>query len=288
MHPLISAKQLRKHLSQNRNTIVFDCRFSLADAQAGYNQYQHSHIDSAHYLHLEKDLSAPPQKHGGRHPLPHLSAFENTLRRCGVNQDSHLVVYDDSRNAFAARAWWLCKYFGVKNVQILDGGWRAWHTQFAEPKLAATATVRGNVTLSGGHMRLIEHPQLCQQKPQKTLVDSRESKRYLGAEEPIDPIAGHIPGAVNKPWQDVTDASGHFLSAALQRQRWAEISAGDDKLVIYCGSGVTACVNLVSLALIERTATLYVGSWSDWCSHTDSENFSQRVATKSEQQSLRQ
>jgi thiosulfate/3-mercaptopyruvate sulfurtransferase len=250
--------------------VIVDCRFALADPELGYRQYQMSHIPGAHYLDLNKDLSRPVERHGGRHPLPDASELAKKLAAIGVNfQETLVVAYDDSRLAFAARLWWLLRYLGHDKVALLDGGWAAWQAAGYPVTDALPTPVPGTFVpqLRQEWVVNIDAVKARKDLPEVVLVDSRESDRYLGKHEPIDPIAGHIPGAINYPWQDVTDAQGYLHSLAEQKQRWLDVEQKAEVLV-YCGSGVTACVNLFSLELAGiHTGKLYAGSWSDWCSY---------------------
>jgi thiosulfate/3-mercaptopyruvate sulfurtransferase len=251
--------------------VIVDCRFSLAEPELGHQQYQISHIRGAHYLDLNKDLSAPVECHGGRHPLPNLSELAKKLVAIGVNfQETLVVAYDDSRFGFAARLWWLLRYMGHDKVALLDGGWRAWQSAGYPVTDALPPTPQpGNFVpqLHSEWVVNIDEVKVRKDLPGVVLVDSRESDRYAGKREPIDPIAGHIPGAINSPWQDVTDAQGYLRSMPEQKQRWVDVEHSKEVLV-YCGSGVTACVNLLSLELAGiHTGKLYAGGWSDWCSY---------------------
>ena len=265
---IVSPDWLANHL-QDPNIIIVDCRFSLANPQLGQQQYQESHIPGAYYLDLEQDLSSPIQKHGGRHPLPEPEKLAQKLSEIGITSQQTLVVaYDDSRFAFASRLWWLLRYYGHQPVVLLDGGFSQWknlgypitselpHTKLGQftPKIHSEMWVD------------IETVKARKDLPGVVVVDSREPDRYLGKTEPIDPIAGSIPGAVNYPWQEVTEPTG-FVKVNEQSQRWEPIKTAEE-IIVYCGSGVTACVNLLSLELAGiHQAKLYGGSWSDWCSY---------------------
>ena len=265
---LINADQLAA-CYQRDDVLVMDCRYSLADTLQGESLYRHSHIPGAHYLHLDRDLSGLKSQHGGRHPLPEVSQLEALFSTLGINAGSHVIAYDDSGFGFAARLWWLLRYLGHEQVQLLDGGFNAWCeqglpvTEAVERKSAQLfkARPRPELVTSINEVKTVPHITGA------VLIDSRDEKRFLGVEEPIDPVAGHICGARNYPWQQVTDERGFFLDEARQRARWGEV-LGQQELVVYCGSGVTACVNLLSLAILGREdARLYAGSWSDWCSY---------------------
>jgi thiosulfate/3-mercaptopyruvate sulfurtransferase len=249
---------------------IIDCRFALADPDLGRQQYQTAHLPGAEYLDLNQDLSSPAQVHGGRHPLPDDRVLGAKLAAMGINADTLVIAYDDSRFAFAARLWWLLRYYGHTQVAILDGGYSNWVTAgYAVTADRSPANTPGNFQPQIQHNWTVDLDRVktIQNSPAHILIDSREPDRYLGNTEPIDPIAGHIPGAVNYPWQTISTPEGFALSIELQQQRWAAISP-DLEPIVYCGSGVTACVNLFSLHLAGiEPAKLYPGSWSDWCSY---------------------
>ena len=248
--------------------IVFDCRFSLADPEQGRREYLSGHIPGAFYLDLNCDLSGPAARHGGRHPLPRPEDFASTLAGFGVGPSTPVIAYDDSRLAFASRLWWLMRSLGYRPPRLLDGGYQGFLVAGGQPEVpvpAPRACVVDPVTAFTGYCDM--GGLRAAQSRGALLVDSREAGRYQGLEEPIDPVAGHIPGAVNRPWQGVTSADGRVRSEEDLRRHWGDALQADE-LVVYCGSGVTACVNLFSLALLGRDdATLYAGSWSDWCSY---------------------
>ncbi len=271
--PIITALWLRQQLEQNpkqQDLVIIDCRFSLADPALGRQQYQSSHIPGANYLDLNQDLSSLGQKHGGRHPLPASERLAEKLAAIGITRGETLVVaYDDSRFAFAARLWWLLRYLGHNQVALLDGGFSGWHNQ-GYPVTASLPQPRFGQFVPQLHPEmLVDIQQVKTQKdqPQVALVDSREPERYRGEREPIDPIAGCIPGAVNYPWQDVTNPQGYLQPLSVHQERWERLQETTE-IMVYCGSGVTACVNLLSLEIAGiKTGKLYAGSWSDWCSY---------------------
>ncbi|CAC5340241.1 MULTISPECIES: sulfurtransferase [Planktothrix] len=265
---IVSPKWLAEHLEDD-NIVIVDCRFSLANPKLGQQQYQEGHLPGAFYLDLDQDLSSPIQKHGGRHPLPNPEKLSAKLSEIGITSQQTLVVaYDDSRLAFASRLWWLLRYFGHNQVVLLDGGFSQWKnldypisSNIPNPKLGIfKPEIQSEMLVD------IETVKARKDSPGVVLIDSREPERYLGKTEPIDPIAGCIPGAVNYPWQEVTETTG-FVKINEQSQRWQNIKDSEE-IIVYCGSGVTACVNLFSLELagIDQ-AKLYGGSWSDWCSY---------------------
>lgn len=251
--------------------VIFDCRFKLNDPDWGQTVYQKSHIPGAYYLDLERDLSAPAREHGGRHPLPDPEVFANKLGQAGVTDQSVVVVYD-SGGGMAARAWWLARYIGIEEVYILDGGYQAW----VEAGYACSCKVPekvdrnldaspqpGMTTVGMEDVRRIvdgEFPAV--------LVDARANDRYTGEVEPIDKVAGHIPGAVNYPWQNGLTDRGTWKPEYQQQKRFREIISEKLPIVVYCGSGVTACATIFALKMAgAKDVRLYPGSWSDWVSY---------------------
>ncbi|SHE69298.1 thiosulfate/3-mercaptopyruvate sulfurtransferase [Microbulbifer donghaiensis] len=256
-------------LEPTSDVVILDCRYDLADPEAGARAYSAGHIPGARYACLHTDLSGPLGRYGGRHPLPSPAEFQQFARENGINRDSLVVVYDDSRLAFAARAWFLLHYFGHEKIAVLNGGFKAWRDAGLPLSTSTSSPAPGNFVATPRNDMLLDHRQIYRnlENPPWQLVDARDTQRFAGIEEPLDPIAGHIPTALNKPWQGVTREDGKLKSVRELRDHWQDIPA-DDRLVNYCGSGVTACVNLFSLYLIGCTdALLYPGSWSDWCAH---------------------
>jgi thiosulfate/3-mercaptopyruvate sulfurtransferase len=288
----ISAEEL--HQLDLDNTVIFDCRFSLADKNKGRNLYLNEHIPNAFHLDMETNLSTPNQQstskqlHGGRHPLPDPETFIQKMQHCGVNHNSLVIAYDDNRLAGSARLWWLLKLYVHSRIKILDGGISAWKASgfltTQETPETNSGIIKGNFSGDINSELIVDRHWVRQFIGDKetTLIDSREAPRYLGLEEPIDPIAGHIPGAINSPWQLVTDEGGFVKPHDQQKLIWQSLPISESP-VVYCGSGVTACVNLLSLSLSGiDNARLYAGSWSDWCSypanpveppHSSHENF---------------
>lgn len=273
----ISAEEL--HQLDLDTTIIFDCRFSLANKNKGRSLYLDDHIPNAFHLDMETDLSAennqttPKLLHSGRHPLPDSETFIQKMQQCGVNHNSLVIIYDDNRLAGAARLWWLLKLYGHSRIKILDGSISAWKAACfpttQETPEESYEIIEGNFSADINSELIVDHHwvRAFLGDNKTTLIDSRESPRYLGLEEPIDPIAGHIPGAINSPWQLVTDEAGFVKPYDQQKLIWQHLPISESP-VVYCGSGVTACVNLLSLSLSGiDNARLYSGSWSDWCSY---------------------
>ena len=262
---LISAEQL----SEKQNCLIFDCSFSLTDSAAGRRQYTASHIPGAHYVDLKQDLSGEPGL-GGRHPLPERERFGEQLRAWGVNKDSTVVCYDQNVSAYASRLWWMVRWLGHEDVHVLDGGLATWQAAGFNTESTVTVRTPGDFTAGDPLTRVREAGDLPD--PNRTLIDAREEKRFLGIEEPIDPVAGHIPGALCAPFnENLTD--GYFLSSEALRQRFTDIFAdlaSSNDVVCYCGSGVTATHNILALMLAGfDEPALYPGSWSEWITDPD-------------------
>lgn len=267
---LISASQLQQRLAQP-NLLILDCRFALDDPAYGLRSYDEGHIPGAHFADLERDLSGPIHKGvTGRHPLPDAQQLLQRLRDWGLNHASEVVLYDDGPGAFAARAWWLLAWLGKREgVYLLDGGLKAWRKAGGELTHELPAASGGDFTGRPDASLLLSAEQLQQRlrDPQLCLLDARALPRFKGEVEPLDPVAGHIPGAQCAVFTDNLDSDGHFLSAEQLRQRFAAQLAERPAsgLVAYCGSGVTACHNLFALCLAGYPlAPLYAGSWSEW------------------------
>jgi thiosulfate/3-mercaptopyruvate sulfurtransferase len=266
---------------------LIDCRFDLMRPEAGRQAYLEAHIPGARYADLNRDLSAPVGAHTGRHPLPSPAAFAAALTRLGIGNDSQVIAYDDANGSFAARLWWMLRWVGHDAVAVLDGGFQAWRKrggplQSGEPAPAAAGgrnftprpgAVENSAAL-GANAVLVTTADLEQLlfeaapgAPKPLLVDARATERFAGTVEPIDSVAGHIPGAVNHPFADNLAADHRFLPAAELKARWLERLAGTapENLIAMCGSGVTACHNLLSLEVAGLPgAKLYAGSWSEW------------------------
>lgn len=267
MSQLISAPALAA-LLPDPGLMVYDTRASLQDPEHGRRAWEKSHIPGAQFLDLEHDLSGPiiPGE-TGRHPLPDPDVLESRLRETGLRRSDRVVIYDDGPGFFAARLWWLLRWLGMERVQVLDGGFAAW--QRDDLPVSEHQRPRdwpGDFLATLAHERTISAGELMQHldSGELTLIDARAAERFRGEQEPIDPVAGHIPGARCLPCAGNVDDSGHFRSRRELRERFRDLSVDDD-WVSYCGSGVTACHNI--LAAVEaglREPRLYPGSWSEW------------------------
>jgi len=267
---IISAQQLQQQLTLCR---VFDCRFNLADTGYGRGVYEEGHITGAHFLDLDQDLSSPITAASGRHPLPDADALLNHLRVCGVTDSSQVVVYDDAGGAIAARAWWLLRWLGHKAVAVLDGGFPAWQAAGFETASGADSYTSTALNSSAEKARpdadqVVDSATVLSNIDAKkfTLVDARACARFMGEVEPIDPVAGHIPGALNRPLTDNLQ-QGMFKSADELRREWLVLIAGIEpaSIVHMCGSGVTACHNQLAMEIAGlKGSRIYAGSWSEW------------------------
>lgn len=250
---------------------LLDCRFALEDPAYGAREYARGHIPGASYADLERDLSGPVQPGvSGRHPLPEATRLVERLRAWGIDGDSQVVLYDDGPGAFAARAWWLLAWLGKRDgVFLLDGGLKAWRAADLPLTTELPAPAPGHFHDRPDPSLLVNAEALHQRlgDPQLTLIDARALPRFRGEVEPLDPVAGHIPGAHCAPFTDNLGDDGRFLPRERLRQRFAGLLDGRpaEHLVAYCGSGVTACHNLFALSLAGYPlAPLYAGSWSEW------------------------
>jgi thiosulfate/3-mercaptopyruvate sulfurtransferase len=249
--------------------VIFDCRFDLANVHWGEAQFAESHLPGAQYLHLDRDLSSPITPDSGRHPLPDPEVFARRLGALGVDPECQLVAYDQGNGAHAARLWWLARWIGLTRVAVLDGGFAAWRAAGLPLESAVrtraprvlTARVRPDAWVTSAQLDALRL------RPGTLLVDARGTERFAGRNETIDPVAGHVPGARNRPFLDNLGADGRFLAPAELRQRWSTLlgSLPPAGVISMCGSGVTACQNLLALEHAGLPgARLYAGSWSEW------------------------
>ena len=265
---LISAATLADNLHKP-DWVIFDCRFSLADSTSGAKAYRLGHIPGARYANLNEDLSSPVKSYTGRHPLPDFTLLVKKLGAWGVGNRSQVVVYDDAGGAFAGRLWWLLRCMGHEHVAVLDGGIRHWQQQGLPlttvlPKIAPNqfrsypdhkqwlTAIEVENGLAAGSI---------------TLIDARTPERFQGLQEPIDPVAGHVPKAINRPIHLNLDKQGLFLPAAQLKNQFQALtkSCSPARVVHMCGSGVTACHNLLAMEVAGLSGSkLYAGSWSEW------------------------
>ena len=274
MKTLISADDLIAALRGAPAPTLLDCSFDLFDADAGERAWRQGHLPGSSYVHLERDLSGdkhdPAGGFRGRHPLPDRSAFAQRLGQLGITPTSAVICFDAQGGPYAARAWWLLRWMGHADVTVLDGGVAAWREAGgALVTDSATAQAAAPYPTLAPALPTIDAPALLARLGHLPLVDARASERYRGDVEPLDKAAGHIPGARNRFFKDNLAADGRFKSAASLRAEWRPLLAGHDgaQMVQQCGSGVTACHNLLALAHAGLgDSVLYPGSWSEWSS----------------------
>ena len=261
---------LAQHLG-DAGWIVIDCRHDLANPAKGREQYAAGHVPGAFFASLDDDLAGRKSGRNGRHPLPDVATFAAFLERCGVDPGKHVVVYDDMNGNFAVRLWWMLRWLGHDDVAVLDGGWPAWvaaklpaSTETPAPREGSfVPRPRMDATVDAAWVEQVR------QDPSMRLLDARAPERYAGKVEPLDPVAGHIPGAINRFWKDNLAPDGRFKAPEelrLEFDRLLEGRSAED-VVHSCGSGVTACHNAFAMALAGLPmGKLYPGSWSEWCS----------------------
>jgi len=263
---IVSAEALAQELARVR---VLDVRWQL-NGPPGIDGYRAGHIPGAIYVDLDTELAAPPSPAGGRHPLPDPAALQRAARTWGLRQGESVVVYDDSGSMSAARAWWLLRWAGVEDVRILDGGLAAWTAGGFEVDQTQVHPPLGDVELDGGHLPTLDADGAAAWPQEGLLLDARAGERFRGEVEPVDPRAGHIPGAVSAPTAENLGDDGTFLPTDALTQRFAALGApAGGRVAVYCGSGVTAAHQAAALTMAGYEPVLYPGSWSQWSSDPD-------------------
>lgn len=274
MSVLISVADLRQAIESDQVPLVLDVRWQLG-VPDGRPVYAAEHLPGAIYVDMNTELAAPASPAEGRHPLPTQGGFERAAREWGLVEGETVVVYDDASGMAAARAWWLLRHAGLSDVRILDGGLAAWRAADGPLETGDITPTASEIELSWGHMPVIDADAAAEFSSSGVLLDARAGERYRGETEPIDPKAGHIPGAVSAPTQDNLVEEGAFLAADALRSRFAAFGAdGSRPVAVYCGSGVTAAHEIAALAEAGISAALYAGSWSQWSNDAE-----RRVAT---------
>jgi thiosulfate/3-mercaptopyruvate sulfurtransferase len=260
--------------TKDDNAVIFDCRFSLADPTLGNELYQKDHIQGAFYADLDQHLSGTVSTHGGRHPLPSVNILSQFLSSCGVDSEKIIIAYDDQSGTMAARFWWLMKYAGLKNVYVMQGG----YTHYKERGFAVSSKMPDRKSTEFNPQinenMVITRDQLTNaiKKKSSLVIDAREPNRYKGITEPIDAVAGHIPTAINVPWEANFYKPGWWKEKKELQSIYKEHVLEDRPPIVYCGSGVTACVNVLAMSEAGfKMPILYAGSWSDWISFSDHE-----------------
>lgn len=271
---LISARELQALLAAEAGTTdgprtrVLDVRWTLTEP-AGHRAYLAGHIPGAVYVDLESELSDHGPATLGRHPLPGGEALTHSARRWGLHPDDTVIAYDGGGNFAAARLWWLLRDAGFTRVRLLDGALPAWEAAGFPLEQAEPTPAPGSVTLFPGQSPTLDLADAGRFAREHTLLDARAAERYSGETEPMDPVAGHIPGAKNLPTSGSLDAHGHFLPAEALRERFAAVTSDGPHVGFYCGSGITASHALFAFALTGGEGALFPGSWSQWSNHPD-------------------
>lgn len=265
---IVSTGQLAEHLS-DPNWIVFDCRFTLTNTEAGKQAYQQSHIPGARYVHLDNDMSSPVTAQSGRHPLPDVNQLSGKLSDWGVDSGKQVVVYDDSFGSMAVKMWWLLRWLGHKNVALLDGGLPKW-MKLKLPVSNELPQITPAKFTPQLHVEMVANAAEVEQARQercRLLIDARPEQRFSGEREPLDKVAGHIPGAINWVFEENLDFDGTYLPADELRESYLKLLQGvkPEQVIHTCGSGVTACHNMLAMEIAGLpSGKLYAGSWSEW------------------------
>jgi thiosulfate/3-mercaptopyruvate sulfurtransferase len=265
---LVTTAELEKHLG-DPGWIVFDTRHDMGDTGKGRRAYAEGHVPGAYFLHVDDDLSGAKTGKNGRHPLPDLAAFAAKVEASGVTPGTQVVVYDDPGGNFAVRLWWMLRWLGHERVALLDGGYPLWEKENRPTAKDVPAPRQGDFKPRPHLGDVVDTPfvERFREDPSIRLVDARAPERFAGLKEPIDPVPGHIPGAVNRFWQKNLGSDGRFKPPEQLKREYAEF-LGESKpqqVVHMCGSGVTACHNMFAMALAGLPqGRLYVGSWSEW------------------------
>ena len=274
MYPLITPQELAALLGGHDPPTLVDVRWTLT-GPPGRDAYEAGHLPGAVFLDVDTDLSSTPGP-GGRHPLPGASELQATLRSAGVRPTTPVVAYDAADGSVAARAWWLSRWAGHPAVAVLDGGVAAWRAAGLPVTTDRPGQHAGTFTVQPAEMPVIDAAQAAVLAREGVLLDARAAPRYRGETEPVDPRAGHVPGARNAPFSELTDARGRWLPSARLRALARRWGAEDDgrALGVYCGSGINACalvlgLEAAGLSTSQRPAALYAGSWSQWCTEPD-------------------
>lgn len=264
MQTLMDVDSLKERLDSGRRTVLLDVRWALGDPH-GRDHYLAGHLPGAVFVDLATELAGPPDPARGRHPLPSLEQFQASARAWGVRGGDVVVAYDDSGNMAAARLWWMLRNAGLTDIYLLDGGLAAWRAAGYDVEAGERQAEPGDVVLADGAMPAIDAGQAASWGREGVLLDARAGERYRGEFEPVDPRAGHIPGAISAPTGDNLGADGRFLPAGQLRERFAGLGVRPDvPTAVYCGSGVTAAHEVAALAIAGFPAALYPGSFSEW------------------------
>lgn len=272
MKNIVSASYLKENIN-NDKLVILDCRFSLMDKEYGKKCFEQEHIKGAQRIDLEQDLSSDVKEHGGRHPLPTIDKLKEVFESVGINNDSIVIAYDEGDLAGPSRLWWILKYLGHKDVFVLDGGINAFREIGGETTSEVNTVNRGSFNLNvQENMRVdMNYVKARINKSQVAIVDSRENIRYKGEFEPVDKKAGHIPSALNYFWMDILNKEDEKMNLKSEEELKSHFEdlTKYKEVIVYCGSGVTACPNSLALSQAGIKHKLYAGSFSDWISYDD-------------------
>lgn len=270
MKNFVTTYWLKKHI-QDHNLVVVDCRGDLLDENYGITVYERGHLKGAKFINLSKQLSSALGEHGGRNPLPEVDNFKNTIEGLGISNDTVIVAYDDFKIASAARFCWMLRYVGHKSNYVLDGGIGKWisdENNISTNELEISKKGAFKVDINENLKTNMEHVNEIKLNNEVLIVDSRTEIRYRGENEPIDKIAGHIPGAANYYWKDNLNDDNTIKDISYLKERFKN-SFDKKEVIVYCGSGIDAAFNFLTLDEIDVKAELYVGSWSDWITYKE-------------------
>lgn len=267
MTPLITANQLEEIINSGEDVLLCDCRFDLVDVQAGKKAYQEGHIPGAVYVDLDQDLSGPKTGKNGRHPLPSPQAWAQTKSRLGVDSNTLVIAYDNQGSVYASRLWWMLKATGHAKVQVLDGGLDAWNGPIGTYVRQPQATITPIAKMPYVGLVLADEVMANLQSKKSIIIDARANDRFYGQNETLDPVGGHIPGAINYCFRENLSGKSFKTPEQLYKDFHALLgSTKASKVIHQCGSGVTACHNLLAMEVAGlKDSRLYAGSWSEWC-----------------------
>jgi thiosulfate/3-mercaptopyruvate sulfurtransferase len=268
INTIVSTEDLAAHLD-DPNWVVLDCRFTLTDPEAGRLAYARDHIPGARYVHLDEDLSAPVGPATGRHPLPDPAVFTEKLCNWGVGVNRQVVVYDDSYGSIAVRLWWMLRWLGHPGAALLDGGYPKWTREKRPVTADVPAAHKANCACLPEPSQVVAADEVLHaaRSGEALILDARPDRRFSGEFEPLDPVAGHVPGAINWPYDENLDVDGTFLPPEALRENYQALLKGKPawQVIHMCGSGVTACHNILAMEIAGLPGSrLYPGSWSEW------------------------
>lgn len=268
---LIEASELKKWLDHEDDFLLFDCRFDLTDSEAGYQSYLNGHIPTAIYVNVDRDLAGKKNGKNGRHPLPSIEQWQKTYAELGITPNKKIVIYDNQGSIYAARLWWMLQSVGYSDLFLLNGGYQAWVRANYESEIREHLRVAVPETKLQNYQNvvLVDAVEENIKTSKLTILDARANDRFQGKNETLDPVGGHIPGAINRCFKDNLEANGEFKNIHALKQEYAALlnETPSEKIIHQCGSGITACHNLFAMELVGlKGSSIYVGSWSEWCS----------------------